>query len=50
MEATYIQILIPEILDWKYMTVLDNERINGDEKNAQQRIWAKVYIEYSRLL
>ena len=38
------------VLDWKYMTVLNEGKMNGNEHNYQQRVWEKVYIKYLRLL
>ena len=49
-EVKYIQKLTQEMLDWKYVTVLNKKKMNGKEHNAQQRVLAKVYIKSLRLL
>ena len=33
MEIMYIQIITQDMLDWKYMTVLDKRKLNEKEQN-----------------
>ena len=34
----------------RYMTILENRKMNEKEENYQQIIWGNVYIKYFRLL
>ena len=39
--SKYTQKLTQEMLDWKYVTVLNKQKMNGNEKNSQQIVWEK---------
>ena len=49
-EVKYIQNLMQDMLDWKYVTVLNKQKMNGKEQNYQRRLCSKVYINYLRIL
>ena len=49
MGYTYIQILMQEMIYCKYVTVPDNLKMHGKEKNYHTIILAKVYIISLRL-
>ena len=38
------------MLDLKYVNTLNKRKINEKEKNFQQRVWEKFYINYLRML
>ena len=44
-EVKYIQKLTQDILDLKYVTVLEKRKMNGKERNSQQRVREKYYIK-----
>ena len=46
MEVKYIHKLPQEILDLKYITVLNKRKFNKKEHKSQQRVWADIYINY----
>ena len=50
METAYIQKLTQDMLDLKYVTVLDKHKVNGKEKKYQKILKAKFHINYLRLL
>ena len=50
MENTYIQILMQEILDLKYVTILDKHKFNGKYQNYHKIFWATFYINYLRMV
>ena len=50
MEAKYIQTLTQDMIDLKYMTILNKHKINGKAQSLQQRVCGKVYISSLSLL
>ena len=45
MEDTYIQKLTQDMLDWKYVSILDERKVNRKENNYQQIGWGKLHTK-----
>ena len=45
MEVKYTHNWTQDMVGWKYVTILNNRKINGQEQSSQWIVWAKVYIK-----
>ena len=50
MEASYIKILMQDMLDWKTSDHIKQEWMNGKDNNSKIRVCENVYINSLRIL